>query len=35
MAGSRNPATLPSGTTVTVRVLSPVSVTVERPDGIE
>jgi hypothetical protein len=29
MAGSRRPATLSAGTTVTVRVLSPVSVTVE------
>lgn len=30
MAGGRKPATLASGTTVTVRVLSPVTVTVER-----
>jgi len=30
MAGGRKPATLPGGTTVTVRVLSPVTVTVER-----
>jgi hypothetical protein len=30
MAGSRREATLPAGSTVTVRVLSPVTVTVER-----
>jgi hypothetical protein len=30
MAGSRRPATLPAGSTVTVRVLSPVTVNVER-----
>jgi hypothetical protein len=30
MAGSRRAATLTSGSTVTVRVLSPVTVTVER-----
>ena len=29
MAGSRKPASLPAGTSVTVRVLSPVTVTVE------
>ena len=30
MAGDRNPATLPAGSTVTVRILSPVTVTVEK-----
>ena len=30
MAGDRNPATLPAGSTVTVRILSPVTVTVEQ-----
>ena len=30
MAGERNPATLPAGSTVTVRLISPVTITVER-----
>lgn len=30
MAGDRNPATLPAGSTVTVRILSPVTVTIEK-----
>lgn len=30
MAGDRNPATLPAGSTVTVRLISPVTITVER-----
>jgi hypothetical protein len=30
MAGDRNAATLPAGTTVTVRVQEPVTVTVEK-----
>jgi len=31
LAGGRNPATLPSGTPVTVRVIEPMVITVERP----
>jgi hypothetical protein len=30
MAGDRNPATLPAGTTLTVRLSEPATVTVER-----
>ena len=32
MAGGRNPAVLPAGTTVSVRVQQPVTVTVDKED---